>query len=292
VATDRISPSCFETQVAFFRKNYQTLSLSELAECIVRKEFPRKKALVITFDDGYADNYVHAYPIMREHSVPATMFLTTGHIGTGKLLWTDKVRYTVLHSRSRRLDLEELGSYSLGSDYRRLRVGKTINDKLKLLPNGRRNAIIEKLVAISRVEIPDELSDQLLLSWEKVAEMSRNGIDVGAHSVTHPILTKMPLEQARTEILQSKKEIERRLGKAVRFFAYPNGDFNTQIANLVRESGFVGACAVGNRWVGPHADTYRLWRVVATEDFNKCMILLSGFWGDLQVFVRRTSNNM
>jgi peptidoglycan/xylan/chitin deacetylase (PgdA/CDA1 family) len=283
----KVSPSHFEAQIEYLRDNYQILSLGELARFFLEGKSPQEKSVVITFDDGYADNFLHAYPILKKHSIPATVFLTTGHIGAVDLLWTDKVRYVVRQSKSRRLDLDELGTYYLATNFDRMRVGSTIKDKLKGFPDHRRRLLIEKLVEVSGVKIPEGLCRRFLLSWEMILEMSRNGVDFGAHSVTHPILTKIAPEDAKSEITQSKMHIESRLGKQVEFFAYPNGDFNARVANIVAESGYVGALTVGNKWASPKSSMYQLWRVLATDDMSKFMILLSGLLGDLQSAFRR-----
>ena len=252
----------------YFCRKYEILSLDKLAHYIHRKKSLPEKAVVITLDDGYKDNYLYAYPILRKYRIPATIFLTTGHIGTGNLFWWDEVAYIIQHTAVSQLNLDELGGYSLHSKPARFHAAFAIKEGLRRLPNERRISLIEKLLSISGVDIPADLGKELVLSWDDIREMSNHGIDFGAHSVNHPVLTNMPLEQAEWEIAQSKKDIEEKLGKEVTTFSYPNGDFTPQIAKFIKESGFT--CAVSilpGKLIGSKDSPYELGRIGATKAF-------------------------
>jgi len=286
-----LNPRIFEEQIRYFSRSYAILSLDELARYLRRGESPPKKAVVITFDDGYRDNYLHAFPILRKYRAPATIFLITGHIGGGELFWFDKVRYIVHHTDVKRLELEELGSYRLESASERAVEGATIVEKLIGLPYDRKNFLIRKLFDISGVEVPADLANQLILSWQEVLEMSRAGIQFGAHSVTHPALDKLPTARAEWEISQSKRDIERRLGVEVTSFAYPNGSFHRQIVKCVKNSGFSCAVSGDPMWITPGADPYRLNRVGVAEDPDRTKVSFCGLWGDLQRILGRKNGD-
>lgn len=275
-----LSPETFERQMEYFARKFKILSLDRLVEYIRGGKSLPEKALVVTFDDGYKDNYLYAYPILQKYSIQATIFLTTGHIDSDELFWWDKVAYIIKHTSVKQLDLDELGSYPLQSQFNKSR--SIITGRLKKLSDVRRQLLIEKLLDSSHVKIPRGLGRKLILSWKEVKEMSDGGISFGAHCVRHPILTNMALEDARNEIIRSKKDIEERLGKEVNAFSYPDGDFNAEIVRLVRKSGF--CCAVSlfpHKLIGPRDSVYELNRVVALEDFNKFKAKLCGLSGDL-----------
>jgi peptidoglycan/xylan/chitin deacetylase (PgdA/CDA1 family) len=278
-----VSPEGFEKQIEYLCHNYQILSLDRLASDLSEHKPLPNTAVAITLDDGYRDNYLYAYPILRRYGVPATIFLATGHIGSKKPFWWDRVRYVVDHTRITRLELGEAGKYALASAHDRRVAASNIVEKLMGMSEQRKNLLVEELVGVARVKIPDDLTKQLILSWDEVIEMSANGIDLGAHTVSHPNLTKVPIEQARREITQSKKDIEKITGKVARFFSYPGGIFNDEIVKIVAQSHFVGAVACSRRWITPKTDLYRLGRMGATEDFNLFKIVLSGLWGDLRL---------
>jgi len=281
-----LSPQEFEKQIAYFYRNYEIVPLERLASCIRQGNTLPDRAVIITLDDGYKDNYLYAYPVLKKYHVPATIFLTTGHIGTGELFWWDKVGYIVNNSIVTQLDLDELGSFSFSSTTDKHQTGLEIIEKLKNLPDESKNVLIEKLVSICGVEIPPDLGRDFILSWKEVKEMSSSGISFGAHTVNHPILTNLPLEQAKWEITQSKRDIEERLGKEVTTFSYPNGNFNAGVVELVQEAGF--SCAVSvlpGRLISLKDNPYCLSRIGAIEDFNKLKVLLCGLWGDLQSII-------
>lgn len=284
-----LSPQAFESQIAYFRENFEILSLDQLSWHLLRDRPLPRKTVAVTFDDGYKDNYVYAFPILRKYAVPATFFLTTGHIGINKPFWWDKMGYLVYHAVPTRLKLEELGSYPLESAFDRRRAKLVITEKLNDLPEETKNKLIEKLANICRVEIPADLGRQLILSWEEVEKMSQDGAQFGAHSVTHAALTNLPLEQAKWEIRRSKEDIEERLGKKVNFFSYPDGHLNSEVVEIVKQAGFAAAFTSDPSWIAPKSDVYRLARISMTEDSNKSAVLLCGLWRDLGTVLRRAS---
>jgi len=275
-----MSPESFEKQIKYFSRNYEIIPLDSLAEGIKQGNGIPSKAVVITFDDGYKDNYTYAYPTLKKYNVPATIFLTTGLIGTGNLFWWDKVKYIVSHTTSNQLSLDPLGNYPTQSDREKIHTAVVIVNSFKQLTEENRSLMITKLHKISGVNIPGDLGKELILSWDEVREMNDDGVVFGAHSVNHPILTNMPLEQAKWEILQSKKDIEEKLGKKVTSFAYPNGDFNYMISKFVKENSFIQAFSVSGKLISSRADPYELSRIEGIEDFNKFMIAFCGLWGD------------
>lgn len=286
---ESLSPQAFESQMEYFCREYEILSLDDLAQYILQGKNLPHKAVVITFDDGYRDNYLYAYPILKKHHIPATIFITTGHIGTGKLFWWDKVSYAIQHTEIEKLNLEELGSYLLQSAHDKSKVCSTIIERLKKLPEERKALLIEKLLAISGVELPStDFSKKLILSWEEIREMNNDGISFGAHSVNHPILTNIPLEQAKWEIVQSKKDIYKNLGREVTAFSYPNGNFSPEVAKFVKESGFTCAVSVlPFKLISQKDNPYELSRIILSDDFNTFKFIFCGLWCDLHEMARR-----
>ena len=278
-----LNPPSFERQMEYLRQNYEILPLDRLVQYIRQGTPLPEKAVVITFDDGYKDNYLYAYPILVKHGIPATIFITTGHIGSSKLFWFDEVKYLVQLTPLNQLDLDELGSYPLRTEADRFRNSLIISRKLRKLPEESKRGLIGKLINTCQVDIPDNLGEALFLSWDEVREMSEDGISFGAHTVTHPVLTNLPLERARWEIVQSKKDIEEELGKEVTAFAYPFGLFNAEIAGLVKESVFTSAVTTESELVNRMANPYELPRIGTVGDFNKFKVVFSGLYQDLQL---------
>lgn len=283
--------SDFEDQMKYLSKTHKILSLNELATCLQVGKPLAKKVAVVTFDDGYRDNYRYAFPILKKYKIPATVFLVTGHIDTGNLFWFDKIRYIIWNTKIKRLKLDGFGDFSLNSINNRLLSVFTIVEKLKKIKDETKNHLMEKLINISKVDIPYDLGQDVILSWDEVKEMNEWGIDFGAHTISHPILTKIPLEQAKFEILQSKKDIEKRLEQSVYTFAYPNGtyeDFNTKIIDLVKESGFTCAVTTIPTIKASRMNLYKLGRLDPGWSFLSFKFIVSGLYSDAsKIFSRR-----
>ena len=279
---ETISPEAFQRHIRHFYRNYDLLPLDELVQYVRTRRRLGKPALAITFDDGYMDSYTCAYPILAKYSVPTTIFLASGHVGTDKLFWWNKVGYVVGRTAAKRLELDEAGTYAVKLDSNRRQVASKIVKRLASLAEDRKNSLIEKLVSDCKVEIPDDVGRGLLLSWDDVREMSEKGIDFGAHSVTHPVLTNMSLDRAAWEIRQSKEDIERRLGRKVKFFSYPMGYFNAGIVRIVQASGFEAALTEHPSWIGRETNIYVLDRMSAPEEFDKLKVVMSGVLGDVR----------
>jgi peptidoglycan/xylan/chitin deacetylase (PgdA/CDA1 family) len=269
------------------------VSLTELCNTLIKGENIRENTIAITFDDGYKDNYLNAYPILKKYNVTATIFLVTGYIGTGNLFWWDKVSYVIHNTTLERLELDSFGIYPLKTTQQRSLAVSVIIERLKGIQDGDKNSVIEELISISGVDIPSNLGKELILSWAEVREMAKNGIDFGAHTVNHPILTRLPLEEARKEIIESKKCMEDELDRPVNAFSYPNGgptDFNEDIKKIIKDSGFF--CAVTDappKLVVPGTDLYELGRIAPGWDLGTLQLCISGLYPDLVTMWSRVS---
>jgi peptidoglycan/xylan/chitin deacetylase (PgdA/CDA1 family) len=284
-------PQDFEKQIRYLSRRYQVISLSELGKTLNKGASIPANAAVITFDDGYKDNYLNAYPILREYHVPATFFLATGHIDDGTPFWWDRVSYALHNTALENLELDQLGTYHFKTTAERWLAARTIRGRLKDLLDGEKNLAIEELVRKLGADMPRSLSKELLLSWDEIREMSRNGIAFGAHTVNHPTLIGMPLEQARREIVDSQRRIEEVLDRPVDTFAYPDGrlsNINDGIKAILRDNGFV--CAVygtPDALVSPGTDPYEVGRISPRLDFSTFQLSVSGLYPDLMAMSRR-----
>lgn len=283
-----LSVKDFEGQMEYLSGNFDVFSLDELAEQIVLGKPLPEKAVAITFDDGYKDNYSYAYPILKRKSIPATIFLATGHINSGVPFWWDQVQHSIEHASAQRLDLEGLGNYSLETESARQLAVPAIVERLTKLPDESKNSLIEQLLGICQAELPENLGRKLVLSWDEIREMSDGGIDFGAHTLNHPILTKVPLRKTEYEIAQSKRDIEERTSQKVTAFSYPNGEYNAEVVEVVKRCGFT--CAVSilpGRLINSKSNVYQLSRIRARGDFNKFKAVLCGLWGDARISLFR-----
>ena len=230
----------FAAQMEILSRYFNVLSLEELLERATKKDVP-PRAIAITFDDGYRDNYVHAFPVLRRFNLPAIIFLTTGPMDDGKPLWHD--RAFEIFRRTTKADFSFRGeSYSLrGIVEKRAALDAMLRYLRICSPEEREETLRE---AWTDLMGNLEANTHEMLSWPEAREMKAGGITFGAHTVTHPILSGLPIQNAIQEITDSKQRIQEQLHDTIRLFAYPNGrenDFNEHVKKAVKDAGFLGA---------------------------------------------------
>lgn len=217
------------------------------------------RAAAITFDDGYADNATQALPILRHHGMVATFFVATGFLDGGRM-WNDSIIEAVRMCRSKALDLRDLGLdiYSLESSDQQRRAITTLLGHIKYLEPARRR----EAVAFVKETVGLPLPENLMMTSKQVVQLHQAGMQIGAHTRTHPILARLPELQALDEIRGSKLALESLLDVPVHLFAYPNGqpdkDYNAQHVRMVQQAGFTGAVSTAAGAAAMHSDVYQL----------------------------------
>jgi peptidoglycan/xylan/chitin deacetylase (PgdA/CDA1 family) len=238
------TPQGFARQMEYLAKWFHVISLQDIVDWLDgRSELPPHAAL-ITFDDGYLDNYTSAFPILHKYKLPALIFLTTEHIGTDTPFYWDMAAYCFSHTENDHLTFPD-GHVEGWSDQRQLeRVSQNWIELMKTLPQTEKQIYVDNLPVLLGVSIPAGFFQKLMLDWDQVREMQNGRIEFGAHTMHHPILTRISLEQVRAELTGSKSRIEEELEKPVLGFAYPNGqasDWNEGIERVVAEAEFRAA---------------------------------------------------
>jgi len=252
----------FQQQMELLAKNFSIVSLDALA----RSDWPKnqKSCIAVTFDDGYRDNYLNAYPVLKRLGIPATIFLTTGCINTGAIPWYDQVSLAFKLTLRPNLDLGSLGGpvAAMESDVSRLLAMRKSLEWLWSLPTAERLKRLPQL--FDALHVPATLSlPNFMLNWDETREMSNNGISFGAHTVSHPVLAKSLPEQMADEIIRSKQTVEKQIRKEVRHFAYPfgrYGDFNDDTKRILQTAGFETAVTTIPGSNGADADLFELRR--------------------------------
>jgi peptidoglycan/xylan/chitin deacetylase (PgdA/CDA1 family) len=218
-----------------------------------------ERAAAITFDDGYADNFIHAMPRLRAHGMSATFFVVTGALDGGRM-WNDTIIEAIRCCRDAELDLSDvgLGRHALTSAEARRAASEAVIDSLKYRVASDRLATAERVAELAKVAPPNDL----MMTTEQVKSMRRAGMQIGAHTVSHPILARLSRPDARREMADSKTCLEEILGEKVSLFAYPNGkpgeDFGDDHTALAREIGFDAAFTTAPSAARPGCDLMRL----------------------------------
>jgi peptidoglycan/xylan/chitin deacetylase (PgdA/CDA1 family) len=236
----------FEKHLDYLTSRYQIVTLSSVAEHLATGKSLPAGAAVITIDDGYRDTYEIAYPILRRRGLTATLFVVTNFLDNKCWLWTDKLRYLMVRTE---LDTVEarVGGRSchieLSDRSSRLRAAEQVNYQLKAMPDDAKDGAIKRLASLLKVELPALPPPEFsAINWEEVREMESAGIEIGSHTVTHPLLTNIGIERLRRELTESRNRLEDVLDHRVDLFCYPNGNSSAAVVQEVERAGY--RCAV------------------------------------------------
>jgi len=259
--TGDIQAVCFEKQMQTVARFFDVLPLHAAIEKMKEGTLPAR-AVSITFDDGYADNYTVAWPVLHRLNLPATIFVATGFLDGGRM-WNDTVIESVRRIPDSVLDLQDLdmGSHKVADNEERARAVASILDKLKYVEAGQRDRLTDAIAARAGTPLPDDL----MLTSNQVRELSQAGIEIGAHTISHPILKTLDPDTASAEIIEGKKRLEDITGSPVLSFAYPNGkpglDYDPIHAMFVEDAGFNCAVATSDGVARQSSDVFQLPRL-------------------------------
>ncbi len=199
-----VPPERFAEQMAYLYNNgYTTLGVTQLIEARQKNHIP-ERCVVITFDDGFADFYVDALPVLKRYNQTASVYITTGYVGATSL-WMQ----------------------------------------------------------------PDE-GNRPMLTWEQIKAIQEAGVEIGAHSHTHPQqLDVLPLNKAYSEITRSKELLEQQLARPILSFAYPHGCHSPSLCQMLKRAGYTSACAVKYAFSTPTDNPFALARIIITPDTDQ-----------------------
>jgi peptidoglycan/xylan/chitin deacetylase (PgdA/CDA1 family) len=241
-----------------------------LVDCILNQTPFPKNAVVLTFDDGYADNY-RAAELLHSYGLTGIFYITAGCIETQEHFWGAEIRYLLEQTQRQKICLSTHGyaeEVSLGTQKDRADSVRKLTRLLKTVDVRSREEIRQKL----RRQLDDALPcpNDLMLTWQQLKEMVAMGMEIGGHTMTHCNLPNAQEHEAWFEITQCKALLERQLEVQVRHFAYPNGGsvqhYNNQVKALMERAGFRSACTSKSGFVGPKCDRLELPRVRASEN--------------------------
>jgi peptidoglycan/xylan/chitin deacetylase (PgdA/CDA1 family) len=264
-----VPPAVFEQQVCYFAKHFRPILMDTLVDCVQnRRPFP-ENAIVLTFDDGYADNY-QAARILEKYGMTGVFYITAGCIESEERFWVGEIHH-LLGKTTRNsvcLRVRDKVFEAFLSDSTRVEPIRRLTQLIKTVDVATRESIREEL----RKQLDDvsALENNLMLTWQRLSEMVAMGMEIGAHTMTHCNLPSATKDEAWNEVLQCKVLLEERLGINVRHFAYPNGGsseyYNGRIKDLVRQAGYISAVTSKLGVVSLRNDALELRRIRTTPD--------------------------
>ncbi len=263
----------FRSHLSFLSSYYDIISLEQMIDRIHEGAGRSLQGTCsITFDDGWRDNYVNAFPIIREFHVPVTIFLSVRHIDTGEVLWPEKFGYLF-----RRVECESILDCGLQDRLGILglsfhKESDAVIDALKGSNEEERNQLLHLILELSGEHLPNR---RLIMNWDEVREMELAGIAFGSHSMNHRILTSLPEETVRQEIGNSFARLKEMGLNPSPVFCYPNGNYSPRIIELVKEAGYIGALTLERRYINRLDDCFALGRITMHHDISSTVPLFA-----------------
>jgi len=251
----------FDSVCAWLSTWFNVLALDEAVARLQRGALP-ERALAITFDDGYADNHDIALPVLQAHGLCATFFVATGFLDGGRM-WNDTVIESVRGCTQPTLALGDLGLPGIDvlpieTVVSRRNAIDALLGAIKYLPLAQRQAAVEGLAERANAALPTTL----MMTSAQVRALAGAGMEIGAHTVSHPILARLDEDTALQELRRSKAALEDLLGHPVRSFAYPNGrpgrDYLPRDVLLARQAGFELAVSTAHGAARAGDDVFQL----------------------------------
>jgi peptidoglycan/xylan/chitin deacetylase (PgdA/CDA1 family) len=268
-----ISRAMLECQVDWLAKRFRIVTLDEIGVHLRTNTPFREPVAAITFDDGYADVYHNALPLLTRKGMPAAVFVVTDLVGTGRPQIFDRLYLLLRVLQQKGLPL----AHTVGDAARSVDVSLDVNalkeaqnepfTLMTLLLKALRRRDME--VVMTALEQSRAVDDALLqecapLTWEMIDTMSRSGVTIGSHTKSHTLLTSESLETAKYELLESKRILESKLQVAISHFAYPDGRFNSRVVQAVHSAGYQFGYSICP-WLDPNLPSLTISRKVLWE---------------------------
>ena len=238
----------FQAIAKLLSERVNVLRLSEAVERLRQGSLP-PRAVCITFDDGYANNIHNALPVLAEYGLVAAFFLTVGMLGGG-IMWNDRIIESVRRTRRSSLDLNRwgLGVKPVATSEEKRAVLAALIPMVKHMPIAERNETIDQIVELC--DAAADLPADLMMRNDDVPTLVARGMEVGGHTLSHPILARIDETHARREIFECRERLTALVRQPVQLFAYPNGkpgtDYTRTHVEMVRNAGF--SAAVTTSW--------------------------------------------
>ena len=267
-----VKPHNFAQHMRIIRKHFHPMSLLDLVEALENDSIP-DRGVVITFDDGYVDNFTQALPILEENRIPATIFVSTGNIDSGREFWWDELDRIILKPAELpdKLEISIQGKshcWPAVSADDRSQARKAIHLLLKPLTFEERDLLLDELAVWAGQSREGRPNHRTMRADELRQIVQSEFIDIGAHTVTHPQLSALSYEDQNKEIADGRERLEAIIGKPVKLFAYPYGtreDYDSISAGIAKSRGFHAICTTVRGKVNLGTDVFDLPRYPADD---------------------------
>jgi len=232
----------FDWQLAWLKKRFPIVNLHEALDIVHGRSKPSRTSILLTFDDGYRDNFAEAFPVLRKHNLSATFFLPTFFVGSHSLPWWDEIAFMVKLAKGERLTL----TYPENEEFD-LTIPDRLTTVFQVLRSFKRAPVVEterflrELETATGVKRPGEDAERCFLNWDEAREMQAAGMCFGSHTHTHELLARLPYERQVEELRISRQILEAELDREIDTLSYPRGrpsSFSEETFAALRETNY------------------------------------------------------
>ncbi len=242
------SAAAFRAQMSLLKQHFRPMRLGDMVAAIIAGQTLPSNAVAVTFDDGYDDNFLVAYPILRELQVPATFFVSTGYIDSGLPYDYDWLVHMILGTTLERISMPELNLelHTPSTRLERRWVAGEVLNRIKQLDGTGQSALMNRLQHDWQMPCERAHPDCRPMNWQQLREMQAAGFEIGSHGVHHRMLAKLDQAELEFELRESKAVLESELGVPATLIAYPVGDpsaFDDRVIETARATGYQAGCS-------------------------------------------------
>ena len=232
------SPQLFDAQMNYLAEHYEVVSMQDLVDAYQRGKRLPPRAVMVTFDDAYCDFAEEAWPILKRYHLPVTLFVPTAYPDhPERLFWWDRLYASVM--KTARLDAldTEIGRLPLATAKERLQTYKRLRNYVKSLPHQTAMVWIDRICDT----LGAPLNQNDILGWDALRQLAKEGVTMGVHTQTHPLMNRIAPDQMRSEAEGALHDLMREIGNILPVFAYPSGGFNATAIQVLEDLGFIAA---------------------------------------------------
>lgn len=227
------TPPVFASQMQHLAESYNVVTMEQALDATLHQKQLPDRAVLITFDDGYFDFIDHAWPILNKFKLPATVFIPTSYPDNPEqVFWWDKLYAAFTQTNENVLQIDSLESLSLADNKQKLQSLKQVQNFIKTLPNNEAMKLVDNVCYTLGVE---DVVKQAAMNWDQLRYLAKEGITLGAHTRTHPLLTRLSHDEAQEEIKGSYEDLKREIGDILPVFAYPNGSHDQDVVDILKQ---------------------------------------------------------
>ena len=274
LSSDQVNARKFARHMQAIAECFNVLPLPEALDRMARGALPAR-ALSITFDDGYQDNYTIALPILQSHGLKATFFVCSGYLNDG-LMFNDVIVEAMRACQSSTLDLSwlGLGQLPVGDLESKRQAAEKVLNAVKYLPFQQRESACDRLW---QTAAPGQARPRLMMTDEQIRQLAGQGMTIGGHTHTHPILNRLDIDSAREDIALNRRLLGALIGHEPTVFAYPNGrptrDYGPEHVRLLKELGYRSAVSTAWGVASKACDPYQLPRFSPWDDNPRRLVM-------------------